>query len=186
MIYSGTFFVYGIAPSMCNKLFRRSLLEKHLLRVPHDVLVGEDGLASYSCMLEASSIYFFDEAFYYYRSNVTSITHNTMSEKRLSENHTMFEMYSRIMDYTQYPCLEKQLDYFCAYQTLLTFVPIFGQKAKEKQDFRQEFLSECADSHIHKAFSTVRISDINGTHNKLYAFCIRHKLYRLFCLLLTH
>jgi glycosyltransferase involved in cell wall biosynthesis len=186
MIYSGTFFVYGIAPSMCNKIFRRSLLEKHLMRVPHNVLVGEDGLASYSCMLEAKSIYFFDEAFYYYRSNGSSVTHNTMKAERLSENHTMFETYSQIIDTAQYPYLEKQLDYFFAYQTLLTFVPVFRQLAKETRNFRQKFLSECTNPHIHKAFSAVRISDITGIHNKLYALCIRHGLYLPFRLLLAH
>ena len=186
MIYSGTFFVYGIAPSMCNKIFRRTLLEKHLLRVPHDVLVGEDGLASYSCMLEASSIYFFDEAFYYYRSNAQSITHHTMDCKRLSENHTMFDTYRRIIDTEQFPCLDKQLDYFFAYQTLLTFIPVYRQMLANGISFRQSFLTECKDSHIHKAFTTIKINDITGMHNKLYAFCIRHKLHLLFKLLLKH
>ena len=186
MIYSGTFFVYGIAPSMCNKIFRRTLLEKHLLRVPHDVLVGEDGLASYSCMLEASSIYFFDEAFYYYRSNARSITHHTMDYKRLSENHTMFDTYRHIIDTTKYPYLDKQLDYFFAYQTLLTFIPVFRQMSGNGTNFRQSFLTECKNPHIRKAFAAIRIKDITGMHNKLYAYCIRHKLYFLFKLLLKH
>lgn len=186
MIYSGTFFVYGIAPSMCNKIFRRTLLEKHLLRVPHNVVVGEDGLASYSCMLEASSIYFFDEAFYYYRSNAESVTHLTMDSKRLSENHTMFDTYRRIIDTAQYPYMDKQFDYFFAYQTLLTFVPVFKQMLKNRSDFRQTFYGECRNSHIHKAFASIKIGDITGIHNKLYAFCIRYKLYFLFKLLLAH
>lgn len=186
MIYSGTFFVYGIAPSMCNKIFRRTLLEKHLLRVPHEVVVGEDGLASYSCMLEASSIYFFDEAFYYYRSNAESITHHTMDAKRLYENHIMFDTYRHIIDTVQYPYLEKQLNYFFAYQTLLTFIPAFKHILENSSDFRQTFYDECSNIHIRKAFATIKISDITGIHNKLYAFCIRHKLYLLFKLLLAH
>lgn len=186
MIYSGTFFVYGIAPSMCNKIFRRTLLEKHLLRVPHDVLVGEDGLASYSCMLEASSIYFFDEPFYYYRSNAQSITHHTMDCRRLSENHTMFDTYRTIMDTDKYPYLDRQLDYFFAYQTLLTFIPVFGQMSESGHNFSQMFRSECENPHIRKAFAAIRIGDITGAHNRLYALCIRHKLYRLFQFLLKH
>ena len=34
MIYFGTFFVFGIAPNLWNKLFRRSLLERCLFRIP--------------------------------------------------------------------------------------------------------------------------------------------------------
>ena len=62
MIYFGTFFVFGIAPNLWNKLFRRSLLERCLFRIPHDIIVGEDGPVTYSCMLEADSVFFCDEA----------------------------------------------------------------------------------------------------------------------------
>lgn len=185
MIYFGTFFVYGIAPNVWNKIFRRTLLEKHLLRVPHNIVAGEDGLASYSCMLEASSMYFFDEAFYYYRSTATSITH-TMNPKRLAENHTLFDTYYRIIDTAQYPYMKKQLDYFFVYHTLLTFVPVFRQLSESEPNFRQVFLNECRNFHIHQAFSAIKIGDITGIHNKLYAFCIRYKLYLLFKLLLAH
>ncbi len=186
MIYFGTFFVYGIAPSMCNKIFRRSLLEKHLMRVPHDVVVGEDGLASYSCMLEASSIYFFEESFYYYRSSQESVTHHAMDCKRLSENRIMFDTYRQIIDTVQYPYLEKQLNYFFAYQSLLTFIPVFRQMTECGTNFRQTFMSECENINIRKAFAAIKIGDITGTHNKLYAFCIRHKLYLLFRFMLAH
>ena len=36
-----------------------------LLRIPHDIVVGEDGPVTYSCMLEADSVFFCDEAYYY-------------------------------------------------------------------------------------------------------------------------
>lgn len=185
MIYFGTFFVYGIAPNMWNKIFRRTLLEKHLLRVPHNIASGEDGLATYGCMLEASSMYFFDEAFYYYRSHAESITH-TMDAKRLSENHTLFDTYHDIIDIVQYPYMERQLDYFFVYHTLLTFTLVFQQMAKSGSDFRQLFRSECENTNIRKAFAAVKINDITGTHNKLYTLCIRHHLYKLFCFLLKH
>lgn len=185
MIYFGTFFVYGIAPNVWNKIFRRTLLEKHLFHVPHNVTAGEDGLASYSCMLEASSMYFFDEAFYYYRSNAESITH-TMDPKRLAENHTLFDTYYRIIDTTQYPYMKKQLDYFFAYHTLLTFVPVFRKLSENDSDSRKIFMEECRNTYIQKAFSAIKIGDITGIHNKLYAFCIRHRLYFLFKFLLSH
>lgn len=186
MIYSGTFFVYGVAPSLCNKIFRRTLLERHLLRVPHNVKVGEDALASYSCMLEAASIYFFDEAFYYYRSNANSLTRYTMNQTRLSENQTLFDTLSHIIDIAQYPYIEQQLNYYFAYQTLLTFIPVFRQMYENGINFRQPFLTECKNPHIRKAFTAIQIKDITGIHNKLYAFCIRHRLYLLFKLLLKH
>lgn len=186
MIYSGTYFTFGAAPNLWNKLFKRELLTKALFQIPHDIIVGEDGLITYSCMLAAESIYFTDKAYYYYRSLGTSLCHN-MNTARLNENHIMFETYHKLIDVNRYPMLKKQLHYFFAYQSLLTLVPIFQTLLQEKElsgrQIRQLFLSECRNSYIREAFAHVKIRDIKGSRNKIYAFCIRHKLYNLFSIL---
>lgn len=186
MIYSGTFFKYGIAPSLCNKLFRRDLLQKHLLHVPDDIVIGEDALASYSCMLEADSIYFFDESFYYYRSNSDSVSRRSIPFKRLSENHKVFSTLQNVIDTSAYPYMQSQLNYYYVYQSLLTFTLVYQNTELTAQDFCKSFLEECNYPLIQSAFSYVPIRDIAGLHNKLYAFCIRHKLCALFRLLMRH
>lgn len=183
MIYFGTYFVFGIAPNLWNKLFRRSILEHYLFRLPHDIIVGEDGPITYACMLEAASVYFCEEAFYNYRSNTDSVSHH-MNAKRLAENHVMFDTYRQFIDTAAYPYIQKQLQYFFVYQSLLTFVPIFQSMRTEPARFRQLFLTECSDPHIREAFKAVPLKEITGLHNKLYAFCVRHKLARLFRFLL--
>lgn len=183
MIYFGTYFVFGIAPNLWNKLFRRNILEKYLFRLPHSIIVGEDGPVTYACMLEASSVYFCDEAYYYYRSNSASVSHN-MEPKRLSENHTMFDTYTEFIDLSAYPFMQKQLHYFFVYQSLLTFAPVFQSIRPKSARFKQLFWAECDNPHIRAAFHAVPLRDITGLHNKLYAFCIRHKLCRLFKILL--
>lgn len=186
MIYSGTYFKYGVAPSLCNKLFRRDLLQRHLLRVPRNVIVGEDALASYSCMLEASSIYFIDEPFYYYRSNADSVSRRAVPVSRLSENHTVFDTLQKVIDTAKYPYMQRQLDYYCVYQSLLTYELVFKSMAYASDDFRRLFIEECRYAPIRKAFLSVPVREIAGSHNKLYAFCVRHALYRLFRFLLLH
>lgn len=185
MLYSGTYFTYGIAPNLWNKLFRRKLLERNLYRVPLSVKVGEDALVSYICLLESSSIYFCGEPFYYYRSSSSSLTHN-MDEKRLPENRTLFDTLSDIIDLSVYPYMERQLDFYFVYQCLLTFAPVFSHMTGSPRDIRARFLVECANPPVKKAFRSVSIRDIGGLHNKLYAFCIRHRLYRLFRFFLAH
>ena len=183
MIYFGTYFVFGIAPNLWNKLFRRELLERYLFRLPHNIIVGEDGPITYACMLEAESVYFCQEAFYYYRSNADSLCHH-MDSRRLAENHTMFETYRRFIDPARYPLIQKQLQYFFVYQSLLTFVPVFETMRQEGSDFRKRFLAECDDPYIRAAFKTVSLRNITGLHNKLYALCVRYRLARLFRFLL--
>lgn len=185
MIYSGSYFTYGEAPSLCNKMFRRGLLEKHLCSVPLSVKIGEDALVSYICLLESSSVYFCDEYFYYYRSSSSSLTH-TMDENRLSENRTLFDTLLRVIDLSIYPYMERQIDYYFVYQCLLTFVPVFSNITGSRRNSRAIFLDECACPPVKKAFHSVKISDITGLHNKLYAFCIRHRLYGPFRFFLAH
>lgn len=177
MLYSGSYFTYGAAPNLWNKLFRRELLERHLYRVPLSIKLGEDALVSYICLLESSSVFFCDEYFYYYRSSSSSLTHN-MDENRLSENRMLFDTFLNAIDLSLYPCMEQQLDYYFVYQCLLTFAPVFSNISGSHG--RRLFLDECVCPPVRKAFRAIRFRDINGLHNKLYAFCIRHRLYRLF------
>lgn len=183
MIYSGDYFTYGEAPSLCNKLFCRTLLEKHFYRVPLSVKIGEDALVSYICLLESSRVYFCGEYFYYYRSSSSSLTHS-MDKNRLSENRTLFDTLLAVIDLSVYPCMERQLHYYFVYQCLLTYVPVFTNMPYSQG--RGIFLDECAYPPVKKAFRAVKIRRINGLHNKLYAFCIRYRLYSLFRFFLSH
>lgn len=186
MLYSGTYYKYGISPNLWNKIFRRDLLKKHLFHVPDDMVVGEDTLTSYSCLLEASSAYIMDEALYYYRSNADSLSHKPVPVERLKENHKLFSTFRDVIDVTAYPHMEKQMDYYFVYQSLLTFTLVFKNMTVMSQPFKEIFRDECSFPLIQKAFARIPIRDISGMHNRLYALCIRHRLYSLFKLLLKH
>lgn len=184
LLLSGSFFHFGISPSLYTKLFRRSLLEKHLFRVPLSLKLGEDGLTVYPCLLDASSICFLADSLYYYRSRPGSLTH-TMDAGRLAENRLLFDTYDKLIDLNAHPCMEKQLLYFYAYQCLLTFPPVF-RTMQNSDGAKTAFREECGYPPVKRAFRGVKINDISGLHNKIYAFCIRHKLYGLFRFFLTH
>lgn len=183
MLFSGSFFHFGVSPSLCNKLFRKTLLEKHLFRVPLSLKLGEDGLAVYPCILDASSAFFFSESFYFYRSSASSLTHN-MGPERLAENHLLFDAHDSLTNLPAHPYMEKQLLYYYAYQCLLTFPVIFRAEKETGRNFQKAFLAECDYPSIRRAFHSIKIGGISGLHNKAYALCIRHRFYRLFRLLL--
>ena len=185
MLFSGDFFHFGVSPSLCNKLFRASLFEKHLFRVPLSLKLGEDGLAVYPCLLEASCACFLEESFYYYRSSGGSLTH-TMDRGRLAENRLLFDTYDQLIDLTMHPCMEKQLLYYYAYQCLLTLPPVFRAKQASGQNDRKAFLAECSYPPIRRAFRVVKSGCVSGLHNKAYVFCLRYGLYGPFRFFLTH
>lgn len=186
MLYTGTYYKYGISPNLWNKIFRRDLLKKHLFHVPDDMVVGEDTLTTYSCLLEASSACIMDEALYFYRSNADSLSHKPVPVKRLQENHKLFTTFHDVIDTTAYPHMEKQMNYYFVYQSLLTYTLVFKNMTDMSQSYKEYFLEECRFPLIKNAFARIPIRDISGMHNRLYAFCIRYRLYSLFKLLLKH
>lgn len=184
MLFSGSFFHFGVSPSLCNKIFRRGLLENHIFHVPLSVKLGEDGLVTYPCLLNAGSACFLSDSLYYYRSNGSSLTH-TMNQRRLVENRLLFDTYGRLVNLTEHFYMEKQLHYYYVYQCLLTFPPVFRTMQGEHGS-KDAFREECSYPPIRRAFRAVKLNDISGLHNKAYVFCIRHGLYRLFRVFLSH
>lgn len=117
MIYNGGFFKAGIAPNMWNKIFKRELLERCLNDVPLEIESGEDGLVTYRAFLESEKIYLIKTCFYNYRSRNVSMC-RILDDKRIFQNHLLFEEYKRkMLTYDKYG-LEKQVAYYIVYQTL--------------------------------------------------------------------
>lgn len=63
-----------ISPNRVTKLFKRELLEKNFKYFDEKISIGEDLITSFSCILDAKSIYMLAEYFpYHYRLNESSI-----------------------------------------------------------------------------------------------------------------
>ncbi len=66
----------NIQPSVCLKIFRKTLIESVYSTLTHDIVQGEDMACSYSCLLNAQSIYVLDHSIkgYFYRYNPNSVS----------------------------------------------------------------------------------------------------------------
>ncbi|WP_310551270.1 glycosyltransferase [Paenibacillus glufosinatiresistens] len=62
--------------SVCNKLFLRSMIEKHSLRFPQGVDLGEDGIFNVRFLLKAERAFYLDYTGYHYLDNPGSATRN--------------------------------------------------------------------------------------------------------------
>lgn len=82
----------GLIPSLCNKIIRKSILEKVLNDADNSISYGEDALCSYPCLLDANSVYIAeDQFFYYYRQISTSLT-NAYDKKLLYKFNLLIEL----------------------------------------------------------------------------------------------
>ena len=73
-------------PSLCNKMIRRSILEKIIFSVDGTIAYGKDALCSYPALLDSHIISVIRKPFYHYRDNEASVTNvydNTLLDKFL-------------------------------------------------------------------------------------------------------
>ena len=95
MLFDYTINGSGVIASLCNKIIRRDILVEAIMVIPDSLGYGEDAIAGYLCMLNASTIHFCDKPYYHYRENLTSISHADHSVMAARILALDFEMRSR-------------------------------------------------------------------------------------------
>ena len=65
----------GISGSLCNKLFKKKLLEVVFWSVDDSYTYCEDGLCTYAALLECKKTYVLSSPFYHYRQHAASVMH---------------------------------------------------------------------------------------------------------------
>ncbi|WP_270504841.1 glycosyltransferase family 2 protein [Eubacterium limosum] len=69
-------------PALWNKVFKKELIVKNIDSINKEIIIGEDLALSFSCLLDAKSIYILNDQFlYYYRNTPYSIM------KRYNKNY---------------------------------------------------------------------------------------------------
>ncbi|MDU1568862.1 MAG: glycosyltransferase [Clostridium sp.] len=74
--------------SVCSKAYNKDFLSKNKAVFEHNLFNGEDMIFNINVFTKANSIKFVDEEFYYYRKNISSITHSY--NKKILKNDEYF------------------------------------------------------------------------------------------------
>lgn len=74
MLFDNQYYRFGIFPNCWTKVFKRELLEKHLMNTDDRIRMGEDIAFTYPCLMECQTLAFVDKALYHYRINPESMT----------------------------------------------------------------------------------------------------------------
>ena len=92
MLYSDNSENTAIPPSLCNKIIRKSVLQKALEAADNTISFGEDALCSFPCLLDAESVYICeDKYFYVYRQVPNSMT-RAYDEKLLNKFNLLIKL----------------------------------------------------------------------------------------------
>lgn len=152
MLYAGQYYQFGLFPSVSNKLFKKSLLEKFQYQVDDQIRMGEDVACTYPSLLNAKSIYLLDKQYlYHYRQNPSSMT--------ASYDQQFFEktlvLYKHLRELSLAPYFVNQLQYY------LTYLVIAGvqnelhreneKTLREKRAFLKKMLKHRAINEVLQA-----------------------------------
>ncbi len=136
MLCAADFFEMGIQPFLWNKLYKREIIEPHIMSLDERVAVGEDVLCIFPAILQAKAVSIMNEGFYHYRFRQESAMRTHRSEEdeirniriQYSELKKAFEK-SRHAD-----CLLRQLERYIVHH-LLVRVPAYAEaKMQEKNE----------------------------------------------------
>ena len=126
MLYTGSFYEYGIQPHGVTKLFRRDELKAIQNRVSDGICIGEDAAVVYPYICSCKSIMITDICGYHYVQNNSSITKRKLKDEIEGIDCLIEHLRSFFCDND---CLRSQLDIYRKYLILLrdfSYWDIFG------------------------------------------------------------
>lgn len=134
MIYYDSFYNFGIMPSLGNKVFKRSLVEKYIPGVPEDIFFGEDGLVTYQCFFNAEIILIVDDYLYFYRKSPDSICRGLNKKRdKLVQNNSLIKAFEKTVLLSE-PEYETQFANYVVYMTWLGIKESLLKKIKYPED----------------------------------------------------
>ena len=101
MLFDFNISVPRISPSLCNKVFRKTIIEKVINSVDLEANFGEDALCSYPALLDCKKVVVMNEAFYHYRYHQCSVS-NVYDEKLFDKVLFLYEELKKQLDLRDY------------------------------------------------------------------------------------
>jgi glycosyltransferase involved in cell wall biosynthesis len=119
MLCTQSFSQFGIFSYVWGKLFKRSLLVKHQLKVDEEIFIGEDAACLYPLLLECKKLHITEKALYHYRQRTDSLI-KTPDPNEFVKISTLFHfLKSEFSKTVYYPILINQLQSFVLSLTIV-------------------------------------------------------------------
>lgn len=112
MLYYESPYQFGVLPYLCNKLFRKALLQPFLERTDKRIFDGEDAAVVYPYLLSAQKIILVDECKYHYRNHGDSASFKDSEKAYWNASCLYQELYAHFSKSQYRESLIKQLDYY--------------------------------------------------------------------------
>lgn len=112
MIWNAEKESYGIDPSLCNKIFKSTLLKDGYSKLKNiEIHYGEDVAVIYPLIANAKSLHMHHKAYYYHRQRPMGLLPSYIEDKKYLNK--LYELYVILSDNMSFdPVFQKQIDLF--------------------------------------------------------------------------
>ena len=176
MLFSGSYFSFGIEPNVWSAFFCKDLLLDVIKQEPEDITLGEDAAVMYWYLLKCHSIYLLDEPHYYYRLNMGSMCHAYNSKQTKTTISLINYMRDTLGEFKKYNLLE-QLNY---YHLAIATINFYNES---KEGLESGFLKRAKNlqcfvkqTSLRTAYKRADKSLIKKTKNKMLLWSYVHGL----------
>lgn len=154
----------GLAASACNKVFRKTLIEKYLFL---EGKINEDICSVIPAVLHAKKLAYTHEVAYYYVQRNTSIQNSTFSEKRFDIFDSVELTFDRIKDLEDFKAYQSIILY---HQILMLYVFVITTLAnfKDRQKYLKLFIRKEQNIRIEKQTCVKRYLNTRGKWGRIY------------------
>ncbi|MFL0165440.1 glycosyltransferase family 2 protein [Candidatus Clostridium helianthi] len=111
MLYTGTYFDWGLSPSCWDKLYKREVLYDNQMQVDEKIWNGEDSACVYSAILDSECVCIINESPYHYRKRENSVS-SAHDEYYFERFNALYKnMFSRMKRSEYWYLIEPQFNY---------------------------------------------------------------------------
>ena len=177
MLYSETRNEPMIAPSLCNKIIRKPIIDKVLSEANEKIYYGEDAICTYPCMLDAQSIYIpKDKFFYVYRQTEYSLTRQ-YDKRLLNKLPLLISLFDAEFEKRNFDGKD-QLNMYAAAQLAFSVRNKSKTRTQNIRDLK-EYLSA---PRLDAVYRTVKESDLDKTFRFKLHLLEKKRLFLLYLL----
>lgn len=127
MVYTDSFFEYGVGPHVYTKLFSSFILKKTQVEVSENIIAGEDAAVVYPSLLEAKRICVSDIAGYHYIQNPGSLTKMSFGNEKLRVDSLISFLENKFKQKNVYDDTKRQLEVYRNYLLALRQIEAFDE-----------------------------------------------------------
>lgn len=111
ILYTEPYYTYGVDPSLCMKLIKKSYMDKYLMNEPNNITLAEDASCSFPVMFNCESIFVLhSNKGYHYRQLQQSMT-RAYDENKMIKVETVLNYFNDVMR-DKYDLYHEQIDKF--------------------------------------------------------------------------